>query len=75
MKFKELIKLVLLNIWGNRFRMMLTMLGIIVGSATILMVVAVGNGGQESVNKQFAKLNVGTLYVMSDQGALSLIRG
>lgn len=68
MKFDELIKLVLLNIWGNRFRMMLTMLGIIVGSATILLVVAVGKGGQESVNQQFSKLNVGTLYVMSAQG-------
>lgn len=67
MKFEELIKLVLLNLWGNRFRMMLTMLGIIVGSATILLVVAVGKGGQESVTKQFAKLNVGTLYIMSAQ--------
>ncbi len=67
MSLNELIKLVFLNIWANRLRMMLTMLGIIVGSATILLVIAVGKGGQESVNKQFAKLNAGTLYVMSAQ--------
>lgn len=67
MKLNELIKLVFLNIWANRFRMLLTMLGIIAGAATILLVVAVGKGGQESVSKQFAKLNVGTLYIMSEQ--------
>lgn len=65
MKINELIKLVLQNIWVNKFRMLLTNLGIIVGSATILMVVAVGAGGQESVNQQFAKLNVGTLMMVS----------
>lgn len=67
MKLNELVKLVFLNIWANRFRMLLTMLGIIAGAATILLVVAVGKGGQESVSKQFAKLNVGTLYIMSEQ--------
>jgi len=68
MKFNELIKMVLLNIWANKFRAFLTALGIIVGAATILMVVAVGKGGQASVAEQFAKLSPSTLYVMSSRG-------
>ncbi|MBA1335099.1 MAG: ABC-type antimicrobial peptide transport system, permease component [Firmicutes bacterium] len=68
MKFEELLKMVFINIWANKFRAFLTMLGIIVGTATIILVVAVGKGGQAEVKEQFARLNVGTLYVMSAQG-------
>lgn len=68
MKSSEMIKMVLVNIWANKFRAFLTALGIIVGAATILLVVAVGRGGQASVAEQFAKLNPGTIYVMSSRG-------
>lgn len=64
MRFKDLFKMVLVNIWANRFRAFLTALGIIVGAATIILVVAVGKGGQASVAEQFAKLSVGTIFVM-----------
>lgn len=64
MKFDELCKMVLINIWANRFRAFLTTLGITVGAATIILVVAVGKGGQASVAEQFAKLSVGTIFIM-----------
>ena len=64
MKLNVLMKMVLINIWANRFRAFLTTLGIIVGAVTIILVVAVGRGGQESVAEQFAKLSVGTIFVM-----------
>ncbi len=66
MSLIEIFRNVFINIWANKFRAFLTMLGIIVGSATILLVVAVGKGGQKSVEEQFARLNVGTLYIMSN---------
>lgn len=64
MKFKELLRMVFVNIWAYKFRAFLTTLGIIVGAATIILVVAVGKGGQASVSEQFAKLSVGTIFVM-----------
>lgn len=64
MRLKELFKMVFVNIWANRFRAFLTALGIIVGAVTIILVVAVGKGGQASVAEQFARLSVGTIFVM-----------
>ncbi len=68
MKFKELVRMVFVNIWSHKGRAFLTTLGIIVGVATILLVVAVGRGGEEAVEKQFARLNAGTIYVMPARG-------
>jgi len=45
---------------------MLTMLGIIIGTATIILVVAVGVGSKESVDDQYSSLSVTTIYVMQD---------
>jgi putative ABC transport system permease protein len=44
------------------------MLGIIVGSATIIMVVGIGKASEKAVEDQFAMLNVGTLYIQSASG-------
>lgn len=68
MKRIELIKMVLFNIWANGFRAMLTALGIIVGTATIILVVAVGQGSQAAVQEQYSRLNAGTIQVMSARG-------
>lgn len=68
MSTKQLLKMVLINIWSNKFRAFLTVLGVIVGSATIVLVVAVGRGGEAQVAEQFSKLNVGTIYVLPASG-------
>ena len=65
----EIFRAVFANIMVNKFRVFLTALGIIVGSLTIILVVGIGKGSQASVEEQFAKLNVGTIYVMSLQGS------
>ncbi|MFZ5942640.1 MAG: ABC transporter permease [Bacillota bacterium] len=64
MKAKQLIKIVLINIYHNKMRTFLTTLGVIVGTATIFLVVAIGQGGEAQVNEQYSRLNVGTLMVM-----------
>lgn len=64
MKLKQLFKLVLINIYHNKTRTFLTTLGVIVGTATIFLVVAIGKGGEAQVNEQYSKLNVGTIIVM-----------
>lgn len=63
MKFIEILRLVWLNIIQNKAKMMLTTLGIIVGSATIVLVIAIGRGGQEDVAEQFKNLNAGAIDV------------
>ncbi|MBO8137715.1 MAG: ABC transporter permease [Desulfotomaculum sp.] len=64
MQLTQLLKLVLINITQNKVRTFLTTLGVIVGTATIFLVVAIGKGGEARVNEQYSKLNVGTIIVM-----------
>ena len=71
MSLLEIFRAVFTNILVNKFRVFLTALGIIVGSLTIILVVGIGKGSQASVEEQFARLNVGTLYVMSSPGSTS----
>ncbi|SFR16978.1 ABC transporter permease [Desulfoscipio geothermicus] len=65
MKLKQLLKLILINITQNKMRTFLTTLGVIVGTATIFLVVAIGKGGEAQINEQYSKLNVGTIIVMA----------
>ena len=67
MKLKQLLKIVLINIYHNKMRTFLTTLGVIVGTATIFLVVAIGRGGEAQVNEQYSRLNVGTIMVMPAQ--------
>lgn len=62
----ETIRLALYGIWLNKVRSMLTMLGIIIGTATIILVVAVGMGSKQSVDDQFSQMSVTTIYVMAN---------
>lgn len=67
LQFKQLIKLILNNIFQNKGRTFLTTLGVIVGTATIFLVVAIGKGAESQVNEQYAQLNVGTIIISAAQ--------
>lgn len=71
MRYSEILRAVFTNINTNKFRVFLTALGIMVGALTIVLVVGIGQGSQAAVEDQFAKLNVGTIYVMSAPGTTS----
>ncbi len=64
MRLTELLHLVWLNITENKFKVILTSLGIIVGAATIVMVIAIGRGGQADVEDQFKNLSAGAIDVV-----------
>jgi putative ABC transport system permease protein len=64
---KQLIKLVIINIYHNKVRTFLTTLGVIVGTATIFLVVSIGKGGEAQVNQQYSRLNAGTIMVTPAQ--------
>ncbi len=66
MRISELLRLVWLNIFQNKFKSVLTSVGIIVGAATIVMVIAIGRGGQMDVAEQFSSLNAGAIDISYD---------
>lgn len=63
MKPRELLRLVWINITQNKFKVVMTSIGIIVGAATIVMVIAIGKGGQADVADQFKNLNAGAIDI------------
>jgi len=75
MRGKELLRLVWLNITQNKFKVIMTSIGIIVGAATIVMVIAIGKGGQADVAEQFKNLNAGAIDISYDGGNKTTGRG
>lgn len=71
MALREILNLVWINIGGNKSKVLLTSLGIIVGAATIVIVIAIGLGGQKDVQEQFKNLNAGTITIADNSGASS----
>lgn len=67
MRFSEIIRSVLTNLRSNKFRVFLTTLGIIVGAATIVLVIAIGEGGRVMVEEQFSMINADVITVMGDR--------
>lgn len=63
MRLSEILHLVWINIMENKFKVFLTSLGIIVGSATIVLVIAVGHGGEVDVQNEFKTLSAGSINV------------
>lgn len=68
MKPNELLRLVWLNITQNKFKVIMTSIGIVVGAATIVIVIAIGKGGQADVADQFKNLNAGAIDISYDGG-------
>ncbi|MCM1344606.1 MAG: ABC transporter permease [Lachnospiraceae bacterium] len=71
MKLSEIFRLVWLNLSQNKFKVILTSIGIVVGSATIMMVIAIGTGGKEEVAEQFKNLNAGAIDISYSGGTSS----
>ena len=63
MKTSELLRLVWMNINQNKFKSVLTSVGIVVGAATIVLVIGIGQGGQAEIAEQFAELNAGAIDI------------
>ncbi len=66
MRFTEILRLVWLNLAQNKSKVILTSIGIVAGSATIMMVLAIGRGGQMEVAEQFKNLNAGAIDITYD---------
>ncbi|MDQ0606987.1 macrolide transport system ATP-binding/permease protein [Variovorax sp. W1I1] len=55
--------------WSNRFRTGLTLLGIVIGVASVIAMLAVGGGSQQQVLAQFETFGVRTMFVSARESS------
>jgi len=72
MKLTEMLRIIWINILQNKFKVILSSLGIIVGAATIVLVIAIGQGGEAEITKQFGDLSAATIYINPDESKRAL---
>lgn len=63
MNILRLVVLALKAIGRNKFRMFLTMLGIIIGVASVITMLAIGQGSKQSIQKEIGKMGSNMLMI------------
>lgn len=63
MNLTNLIKVAMTAIMSNKFRSFLSMLGIIIGVAAVIIMMAIGQGSKESIRKDLSKMGVNLLTI------------
>lgn len=68
MNLRELFKMAFINIKGSKMRSLLTTLGITIGIAAVIAVVAIGEGGRSALNTEVEKFgtNIFVVYVKEE---------
>ncbi len=61
----EYIKIALMNIRSNKGRSFLTMLGIIIGISSVIMIISIGNGVKGGINSELDAMAGGQIYIYS----------
>ena len=61
----EYIKIALMNIRSNKGRSILTMLGIIIGISSVIMIISIGNGVKSGINSELNSIAGGQIYIYS----------
>lgn len=69
MKYTRLIIMALSSVWNNKMRSFLTMLGIIIGISSVIVLVGMGQGTQKNISDQIEKLgtNLITVNIMGNR--------
>ncbi|MFP4134335.1 MAG: ABC transporter permease [Halothece sp.] len=63
MQLIETIRMAITTLTANKLRSSLTMLGIVIGNASVIAMVGIGQGGQELARNEFESLGPNTLFV------------
>ena len=63
-QFLEYFRMAAKNIVENKVRSGLTMLGIIIGIAAVIMVLTIGGGGEQAINNELDVINTGSVTIM-----------
>lgn len=75
MNIARLIKLALKSIGRNRTRTLLTMLGIIIGVASVIAMLAIGEGSKKSIEQQISEMGSNMIFVMPGAERFGPARG
>lgn len=63
MRLSETLRMIGVNLVQNKSKVLLTSLGIIIGTLTIILVIAIGRGGEEQIARQYSNMSAETVYV------------
>lgn len=63
MRLSETLRMIGVNLAQNKSKVLLTSLGIIIGALTIILVIAIGRGGEEQIARQYSNMSAETVYV------------
>jgi len=63
MKISQLFKIALYSVWSNKIRSLLTMLGIIIGISSVIILVGMGQGTEKEVSDQISSLGTNLITV------------
>lgn len=67
MSITNLFKIALRAIAANKLRSFLTMLGIIIGVASVITMLAIGQGSKQSIQKQISEMGSNMIMIMPGQ--------
>ena len=60
---REIIKNALSQLWGNKLRTFLTMLGMLIGIGAVIMILGLGQGMKDYMKGQFASVGQGVIEI------------
>jgi putative ABC transport system permease protein len=63
MKFKEILKLALKGIFAHKLRSTLTILGIVIGIVSIILIVSVGDGVEKLITDEITSLGADVIWI------------
>ena len=63
----EYVKIALMNIKSNKGRSILTMLGIIIGISSVIMLISIGNSMKGKINQEMNDMAGGQVYLYVNQ--------
>jgi putative ABC transport system permease protein len=69
MNFLESLKIAISSILSNKFRSFLTMLGLIIGISSVVTIIAIGNGSQNSIEDQLNSLGTNVVTLQRSRSA------
>lgn len=72
MKPLEQLRSVFLSVVSNKVRVLLTSLGIIIGTFTIIMVVGIGQASSDAVTEQYKRLSAETISISQAMGGTQM---
>ena len=63
MRITQLFKIALYSVWSNKIRSILTMLGIIIGISSVIILVGMGQGTKQEISDQISSLGTNLITV------------